>query len=53
MPCAMEAFKEELLPFKTAKGTVRFPLGRSLSADLIRRMVEFRGREVDAAKKRG
>ena len=53
MPSAIEAFKEELLPYKTTKGTVRFPLGRPLPLDLIRRMVEFRVREAGAAKKRG
>ena len=52
MPTTIEAFKEELLPYETAKGTVRFPLGRPLPVDLIRRMVEFRVREVNAGKAR-
>lgn len=38
----IEAFKEELKPYKSAKGSVQFPLGQPLPADLIRRMVEFR-----------
>jgi uncharacterized protein YdhG (YjbR/CyaY superfamily) len=36
------AFGEDLKPYKSAKGSVQFPLGRPLPADLIRRMVAFR-----------
>jgi uncharacterized protein YdhG (YjbR/CyaY superfamily) len=36
------AFKEDLEPYKSAKGSVQFPLGQPLPTDLIRRMVEFR-----------
>ena len=36
------AFREELKPYKSAKGSVQFPLGQPLPTDLIRRMVEFR-----------
>jgi uncharacterized protein YdhG (YjbR/CyaY superfamily) len=35
-------FKEELTPYKSAKGSVQFPLGPPLPTDLIRRIVEFR-----------
>jgi uncharacterized protein YdhG (YjbR/CyaY superfamily) len=38
----IEAFKEELKPYKTAKGSVQFPLHQPLPTDLIRRIVEFR-----------
>lgn len=38
----MEAFQEELRPFKQGKGSVQFPLDRPLPLDLIRRMVAFR-----------
>jgi uncharacterized protein YdhG (YjbR/CyaY superfamily) len=41
----IEAFKEELKSYKSAKGSVQFPLGQPLPADLIRRMVEFRVQE--------
>lgn len=41
-PSAIEAFKDELAPFKSAKGSVQFPLDRPLPEDLIRRIVEFR-----------
>ena len=36
------AFEEELGAYKSAKGSVQFPLGQPLPTDLIRRMVEFR-----------
>jgi uncharacterized protein YdhG (YjbR/CyaY superfamily) len=36
------AFRDELGPYRSAKGSVQFPLGQALPADLIRRMVEFR-----------
>lgn len=38
----IEAFKEELKPYKSARGSVQFPLGQPMPMDLIRRMVEFR-----------
>jgi uncharacterized protein YdhG (YjbR/CyaY superfamily) len=38
----IDAFKDELKPYKMGKGSVQFPLGTPLPADLIRRMVEFR-----------
>ena len=36
------AFKDELRPYKSAKGSVQFPLGQPLPTELVRRMVEFR-----------
>jgi uncharacterized protein YdhG (YjbR/CyaY superfamily) len=42
VPTALEAFQEELSPFKTSKGGVQFPLDKPLPLDLIRRIVEFR-----------
>ena len=38
----IEAFKKDLKPYKTAKGSVQFPLDEPLPKDLIRRMVEYR-----------
>jgi uncharacterized protein YdhG (YjbR/CyaY superfamily) len=50
IPSGIEAFKEELAPYKQGKGSVQFPLAQPLPADLIRRIVEFRVREnVDRA----
>jgi len=45
VPSGMEAFKEELKPYKTGKGSAQFPLGKALPVDLIRRIVEFRVEE--------
>jgi uncharacterized protein YdhG (YjbR/CyaY superfamily) len=42
VPSALEAFKEELKPYKTGKGSAQFPLGPPLPTDLIRRIVAFR-----------
>ncbi len=44
-PSGIEAFREELKPYKSAKGSVQFPLDRPLPRDLIRRIVEFRVQE--------
>jgi uncharacterized protein YdhG (YjbR/CyaY superfamily) len=42
IPTGVEAFKEELKPYKQGKGSVQFPLDREMPLDLIRRIVEFR-----------
>lgn len=42
VPSGMEAFQEELAPYKHGKGSARFALGQPLPADLIRRIVAFR-----------
>jgi len=44
-PSAIEAFKEELEPYKGGKGSAQFPLGKPLPTDLICRIVEFRVEE--------
>ena len=45
IPSALEAFKEELTPYKSGKGSAQFPLGQPLPTDLIRRIIEFRVEE--------
>lgn len=50
VPSGIEAFKMELAPYKSGKGSAQFPLGKPLPTDLIRRIVEFRVAESDAAK---
>lgn len=37
----IEAFKEDLKPYKSAKGSVQFPLDQPLPTELIRRIVAF------------
>lgn len=41
----IEAFREELEPYKSAKGSVQFPLDQPMPTDLIRRIVELRVKE--------
>ena len=41
-PSGLEAFKEDLKPYKSGKGSVQFLLGQPLPTDLIRRIFEFR-----------
>jgi uncharacterized protein YdhG (YjbR/CyaY superfamily) len=38
----MQAFKNELKNFPTAKATIRFPVDKPLSSALIRRLVKAR-----------
>ncbi len=46
-PSGIEAFQEDLKPYKSGKGSAQFPLGEPLPRDLIRRIVEFRVAEVN------
>ena len=41
----IEAFKKELSAFRSAKGSVQFPIDKSLPVDLISRIVKFRVKE--------
>lgn len=44
-PSAINAFKEDLADFKKAKGSVQFPVGKSLPLETISRIVKFRVEE--------
>ena len=44
-PRGIEEFKEELSAYKGAKGSVQFPLDKTIPFDLISRIVEFRVKE--------
>lgn len=48
---AIEAFQHELSAYKSAKGSVQFPLDEPIPFDLIRKMVEFRVSENMAKAK--
>jgi uncharacterized protein YdhG (YjbR/CyaY superfamily) len=39
---AIAAFKKELAAYKTAKGSVQFPLSEALPIELVSRIVKFR-----------
>lgn len=41
-PDGIEQFKDELKPYKTAKGSIQFPLDRPIPYDLITRIVKYR-----------
>ena len=45
-PSGMEAFADDLAPYKRGKGSAQFPLSEPLPVELIRRIVEFRVGEV-------
>jgi uncharacterized protein YdhG (YjbR/CyaY superfamily) len=38
----IDAFREELAPYKLSRGTVQFPLDKPLPMELIRRIVQYR-----------
>jgi uncharacterized protein YdhG (YjbR/CyaY superfamily) len=47
----VEAFKDDLAPYEVDKGTIRFPLSRSVPVKLIERIAKFRAKEAaDRAK---
>ena len=50
-PSAILAFQKELVPYKTSKGAVQFPLSAPLPERLITRMVRFRVKEEEGRKK--
>ncbi len=39
-------FKEELIPFKTSKGAIQFPINQKLPLALIKKIVKFRVADV-------
>jgi len=45
IPSGVEAFKQELSPYKKGKGSVQFPIDKPLPFDLVRRIVQFRVKE--------
>ena len=52
-PSAIEAFKSELSQYKTAKGSIQFPIDEPIPFDLVKRMVHFRVMEIlDGRKKK-
>ena len=46
----IEAFREELSPYKLSKGAVQFPLDKPIPGDLVKRIVKFRVKENLARK---
>jgi len=48
-PSGIEAFPQELSPYKTSKGAVQFPIDQPLPFELIDRIVRFRVKETLAS----
>jgi uncharacterized protein YdhG (YjbR/CyaY superfamily) len=44
-PSGTEKFREELSPYQTGKGSIRFPLDKPIPYGLIGRIVKFRAKE--------
>lgn len=51
-PSAVKAFEKELSRFKTAKGSIQFPLEKPLPLPLIRKITAFRVRESNEEDKK-
>lgn len=49
----IERFKDELSPYKFAKGSVQFPLDKPVPLKLVEKIVRFRVSEAKARKSRG
>lgn len=45
-PSALRAFKKELKGYKTAKGSIQFPLDKPLPLSLIKKIAKFRIKEL-------
>lgn len=45
-PSAIEEFKKDVSKYKWEKGSVQFPLNQKIPYDLVKKMVEFRVKEV-------
>lgn len=41
-PSGIVEFQKELAPYKTAKGSIQFPLGKPMPYELISKIVKFR-----------
>jgi uncharacterized protein YdhG (YjbR/CyaY superfamily) len=48
METALEAFAKDLAKYKTAKGSVQFPLDKPLPLSLISKIIKFRVKESEA-----
>jgi uncharacterized protein YdhG (YjbR/CyaY superfamily) len=48
----IQVFESELSSYKTAKGTIQFPIDRPLPVELIKKIVEFRVAENSARPKK-
>jgi uncharacterized protein YdhG (YjbR/CyaY superfamily) len=50
-PSGVEAFKEDLVGYKTSKGAIQFPIDKPLPRQLVARIVRFRAKENTGASR--
>ena len=53
IPSGIEAFKQELSPYKQGKGSVQFPIDKPIPYDLVEKIVKYRAKENLARAKKG
>jgi uncharacterized protein YdhG (YjbR/CyaY superfamily) len=41
-PSGIDAFEEELAPYRSGKGTLRFPFDKPIPWDIIKKVIQFR-----------
>ncbi len=51
-PSAINAFKQDLAPYKVSRGTVQFPLNKPIPYELVKRIVKFRVDEMSGLGKK-
>jgi uncharacterized protein YdhG (YjbR/CyaY superfamily) len=51
IPEGNEAFRKELSPYAGEKGSLRFPLGKPIPYDLVKKIVMFRIKEIEGERK--
>jgi uncharacterized protein YdhG (YjbR/CyaY superfamily) len=44
-PSGIDAFEKELAPYRSGKGTLRFPIDKPIPWDIIKKIVKFRVKE--------
>jgi uncharacterized protein YdhG (YjbR/CyaY superfamily) len=44
-PSGIDEFEKELAPYRTGKGTLRFPLNEQIPWDIIKKVIQFRVKE--------
>lgn len=49
-PPAPKAFAKEVAPYAGPKGNLKFPLDKPVPYDLVKRIVEFRVKEIEGKK---
>lgn len=49
-PPAPKAFKKDVAPYAGPKGNLKFPMEKPILYDLVRKIVEFRVKEIEGEK---